>query len=74
MWKRQDEKDRIWEGGKSTVSDFFQAELSKFVKSLFWQYISTTNHPGKGLDPSKLKKMPSWTWRFVSKKVHKPSI
>ena len=28
-------------------------------------WISAPNHPGKGLDPPKIKQMPIWTWKIL---------
>ena len=28
-------------------------------------WISAPNHPGKGLDPPKIKQMPVWTWKIL---------
>ena len=31
----------------------------------FFLWISAPNHPGKGLDPPKIKQMPVWTWKIL---------
>ena len=31
----------------------------------FFLWISAPNHPGKGLDPPKIKQMPLWTWKIL---------
>ena len=31
----------------------------------FCLWISAPNHPGKGLDPPKIKQMPLWTWKIL---------
>ena len=59
-----------------TLGHFFQARFYHFLPFLpfftlftiflpFFLWISAPNHPGKGLDPPKIKQMPLWTWKIL---------
>ena len=45
-----------------TILPFLRLFLPFFYHFL---WISAPNHPGKGLDPPKIKQMPIWTWKIL---------
>ena len=47
--------------------DFTFLPFLPFFLPFFYHFlwISAPNHPGKGLDPPKIKQMPIWTWKIL---------
>ena len=52
-----------------TLGHFFSGAILPFYHFYHFVYhflwISAPNHPGKGLDPPKIKQMPVWTWKIL---------
>ena len=49
-----------------TLGHFFSGAILPFYHFVYhFLWISAPNHPGKGLDPPKIKQMPIWTWKIL---------